>query len=187
MSKGKLFIISGPSGSGKSTVLKAVFEKLDRYFFSVSATTRSPRKNEVDGVDYHFISRETFLGMIENNEFLEYAEYVNNFYGTPLQPIHDHINDGCDVFLDVEVQGHEQVCNKIPEAISIFIAPPSLEVLAARLRGRSTETEEKIQGRLITAERELEIANSYDYIVVNDELEKAVDELYKIINTEKQK
>ncbi len=185
--QGKIFVISGPSGSGKSTILNKVFEKQDKIFFSISATTRAPREGEVDGVNYHFISRDKFLQMIENDEFLEYAEYVGNLYGTPLKPIYSHAEDGYTVFLDVEVQGKQNVCKKIPEAVSIFIAPPSLEILGQRLRARSTETEEKVIGRLETARKELELAETYDYIVINDELQVAIDEILSIIEKEKSK
>lgn len=184
---GKIFVVSGPSGSGKSTILNRVFEKLDKVFFSISATTRQPREGEKDGVNYHFISRETFLQMIENQEFLEYAEYVGNLYGTPLKPIYDHVAKGYTVFLDVEVQGKQHVCEKIPQAISIFIAPPSLEELGNRLRLRSTESEEKIQGRLETAKKELQLADTYDYLVVNDDLNVAVAEFMAIMEKEKSK
>ena len=154
--KGGIYIISGPSGAGKSTVLGKLFTKLDKYFFSISATTRAPRPGEEDGVNYYFVSREKFLSMIENDELLEYAEYVGNFYGTPLKPIYDHVNDGYAVFLDVEVKGKKQVSEKVPEAVSIFIAPPSLEELENRLRLRATDTEEAIAMRLNRAREELD-------------------------------
>lgn len=187
MSKGKIFILSGPSGSGKSSVLSIVLKKLDKYFFSVSATTRSPRPGEINGVNYYFITKEKFLEMIDKGEFLEYTRYVDNYYGTPIGPIYDRIEQGYDVFLDIEVEGHSNVKKRIPEAVSVFITPPSLEVLAARLRGRSTEPEEVILGRLETAKNEMAMAGTYDYTVINDDLKTAADELLGIILKEKQK
>lgn len=187
MSNGRIFVFSGPSGSGKSSVLGLVFQKLDKYFFSISATTRQPRAGEKDGVNYYFISKERFLDMIDRDEFLEYTEYVGNYYGTPLKPIYDNVNNGIDVFLDVEVEGNKNIRKKIPEAVSVFIAPPSIEELAKRLRARSTESEEKIIGRLKTAERELKLAETYDYIVTNDDLETAAEKVLDIIKSEKSK
>jgi len=187
MNKGKIFIISGPSGCGKSTVLGILLKKLDRYFFSISATTRAPRPGETEGKEYYFISPKKFLSMIDNNEFLEYTQYIGNYYGTPILPIYEHIDAGYDVFLDVEVEGHKNIKKKIPEAISIFIAPPSIEVLAERLRKRSTETEDKILRRLETAEKEMALADTYDYIVINDNREVAANELFAIIMNEKAK
>ena len=187
MNKGKIFILSGPSGSGKSSVLNIVLKDLEKYFFSVSATTRDPRPGEKDGVNYYFITKEKFLEMIDNGEFLEYTRYVNNYYGTPLAPIYDHIDNGYDVFLDIEVEGHGNVKKKIPESVSIFITPPSLEVLAERLRGRSTEPEEVIAGRLETAKTEMALAGTYDYTVINDDLATAANELLNIIIKEKNK
>lgn len=160
---------------------------MDKVFFSISATTRAPRAGEKDGVNYHFISREVFLQMIEKHEFLEYAEYVGNLYGTPLKPIYSHVEKGYNVFLDIEVQGKQHVCEKLPEAVSIFIAPPSVEELGNRLRIRSTEPEEKILGRLKTAEKELRLADTYDYVVINDVLDIAVQEFLAIIEKEKSK
>jgi guanylate kinase len=134
--KGKLYIISAPSGTGKSTVIRCLMKLRKNLFFSVSATTRRPRPEERDGREYHFISREQFEDMIGHNEFLEYAEYVGNYYGTPIQPIRDHIEKGFDVILDIDVQGHRQIIEKMPEAVSVFLAPPSLEELENRLRKR---------------------------------------------------
>lgn len=185
-SKGQLVIISGPSGAGKSTVLAQVMQQVEKPFFSVSATTRTPRPGEVDGVNYYFISKERFLDMISEDALLEYAEYVGNYYGTPLQPIRDHVAAGYTVFLDVEVQGYRQIRKKVPEALSIFIAPPSLAVLAERLRSRGTESEEKILGRLQTAEAELKLAPTYDYIVVNDAVDRAAGEVLEILRAGKE-
>ena len=184
MNKGHAFIISGPSGSGKSTLLKEVFAARDNMFFSVSATTRDPRPGEVDGKDYFFVKREEFQRMLHNDELLEHAEYVGNCYGTPRGPIDEMTSKGCDVILDIEVQGAMQVKAKMPEAVSIFIAPPSIEELEKRLRGRSTETEEKIAGRLETAKKELALADTYDYKVLHDDVDRAVAELLHIMETE---
>lgn len=180
-SKGKIVIVSGPSGAGKSTVLAQVMAAVDKPYFSISATTRAPRPGEVDGVDYHYITREAFQEMIREDALLEYAEYVGNYYGTPKRPIYDHVAEGYTVFLDVEVQGYRQLRAKVPEALSVFIAPPSLEVLAQRLRSRGTETEEKIAGRLKTAEAEIALAPTYDHVVVNDEVDRAAREILEIL------
>ena len=185
MNKGVVFIVSGPSGVGKGTVLNKVFSILDNCWFSISATTRQPRPGEADGVHYHFISVEQFREWIENGEFLEYAQYVGNYYGTPVTPILEHVDQGCNVFLDIEVQGSEQVSRKMPEAISIFIVPPSLEALAERLRGRQTESEEKIAERLRRAEEEIALAPQYDHTVVNDDLDTAVAEVISIVTGER--
>ncbi len=182
--RGKTFIISGPSGVGKSTVLAALFQGRDDLYFSVSATTRPPREGEEDGKDYHFISADTFRRMIEEDSFLEYAEYVGNFYGTPKRYVDEAMDAGKDVILDIEIQGAGQVCAKRPETVRIFIAPPSWEELARRLTSRGTDTPEKIQKRLLRAKVELESASVYDYFVINDTVEGAVDELRAILLAE---
>ncbi len=187
MNKGRIFIVSGPSGVGKGTVLAEVFKRIDRCWFSISATTRAPRPHEIDGVHYNFISRDKFLDMIQNGEFLEYAEYVGNYYGTPAGPIVEHIAAGIDVFLDVEVNGSGQLRRKIPEAVSIFIVPPSIEALGKRLRGRKTESEEKIAVRLEKAREEMQLASTYDYTVVNDNVLDAAEEIIRIIAAERKK
>ena len=181
MREGKVYIVSAPSGCGKGTVLSAVFARLKNYYFSVSATTRAPRPGEQDGVNSHYISREQFLEMVKNDEFLEYAEYVGNYYGTPRAPVTENVKMGNDVFLEIEIRGFQQIKEKLPEAVSIFIAPPSLEELERRLRGRSTETEEKLRGRLEKAEKEMKYAGLFDYVVVNDQVERAAGEIISIV------
>ena len=181
---GKLFIISGPSGVGKSTVLKALFREHPDLYFSVSATTRAPREGEIDGVHYRFIKSEQFLQMVQENEFLEYAEYVGSFYGTPRGPVEDAMAQGRDAFLDIEIQGAQQVYEKRPDAVRIFIAPNSWAELERRLTERGTDSAEKIQKRLLRAKVELQAAENYDYLVVNDTVEQAVREMEVIFLAE---
>ena len=184
MSKGRSFIISGPSGVGKSTVLKGLMEKRGNLYFSVSATTRQPRPGEEDGVQYFFRTREEFERMIADNELLEYAEYNGNYYGTPLPPIDAWLDEGKNVVLEIEVQGAEKVMHKLPDAVSMFIVPPSAAVLEERLRGRGTETEEVILGRLAAAKREFAAAKLYQYIVCNDVVDNAVEQIETILKAE---
>jgi len=184
MQKGKTFIVSGPSGVGKSTVLKSLFEGRDDLYFSISATTREPREGEQDGVHYHFIDVPHFQALIEADAFLEYAEYVGNFYGTPKKYVDRAMEEGKDVILDIEVQGAIQVCNKRPETVRIFIAPPSWEELERRLKSRGTDSDEKIQKRLLRAKAELQSADVYDYFVINDSVERAVREVNAIMIAE---
>ena len=182
--KGITFIISGPSGVGKSTVLGALFEGRDDLYFSVSATTRAPRPTETPDVDYHFIEAETFRQWIEDGEFLEYAEYVGNFYGTPKKFVDAAMAEGKDVILDIEIQGATQVHELRPDVVRIFIAPPSWEELERRLTARGTDSPEKVQKRLLRAKVELENAGHYDYFVINDTVENAVQELRAIMLAE---
>lgn len=183
--KGILVIVSGPSGAGKSTVISRTSQLRDDMRFSVSATTRAPRPGEEDGKDYFFKTREEFLAMVEENAFLEHAEYVKNLYGTPAAPVEENIAAGYTVVLDIEVQGAGQVMEKRPDAVSIFLCPPSLEELERRLRGRGTDTEEKILERLETARREYALAHKYGYIIINDDVETAARELDAVITAER--
>ncbi|MDD7281150.1 MAG: guanylate kinase [Erysipelotrichaceae bacterium] len=182
MKRGLLVIISGPSGVGKGTVRK-YFEKKEELnlVYSTSMTTRKPRNGEVNGKDYFFVSREEFLKAIDNNELLEYAEFVGNYYGTPISEVNRLRDEGKNVLLEIEVQGAKQVQEKCPDAISIFIIPPSLEELEKRIRGRNSEPEEIVQQRLSKAEKELKLVNQYKYIVCNDDPELAASLIETII------
>lgn len=182
--RGLLVVLSGPSGAGKSTVIAGLMRRRNDIRFSVSATTRAPRPGEQDGVDYFFRTHEQFARMIEADAFLEHAEYVGNHYGTPIAPVEESLNAGYHVLLDIEVQGAEQVLKKRPNAVSVFLCPPSLAELERRLRGRGTDSEEKIQGRMATARREYGRAKDYAYIVVNDDADTAAAELDAIITAE---
>lgn len=181
MNKGSLFVITGPSGTGKGTVLKEVIKSLDRLYFSVSATTRKPREGEVDGVHYHFLTKERFEELIAGERFLEYARYAENYYGTPLDPVLEQLEQGNDVLLEIEVQGALQVKARMPQAVLVFIAPPSFAELEDRLRGRGTETEEVILRRLAIARQECDNMDQFHYVVVNDEVSDAADRLRSVI------
>ena len=180
--KGRLFIISAPSGTGKSTVINYMISKHENLVLSVSATTRAPRAGEVNGVAYYFVTREDFTAMVERGEFLEHAEYIGEFYGTPKQPIYECIDSGKDILLEIEVQGARQVMEKERDAVSIFIVPPDMDELERRLRGRGTDTEEKLAARLVRAAREMEEKDRYSHIVVNDTVERAAKEIMAIID-----
>lgn len=180
MSQGKLFVISGCSGVGKSTVLGVIMEKQPQLQFSVSATTRGPRPTEQDGVDYYFVSKETFEEMIRNDEFLEYDAHMGNYYGTPKGQLKEKMEKG-NVALDIEPNGAFNVRAWLPEAVLIFIAPPSLEELERRLRSRGDTPEDQICLRLERARWELEQAKKYDHIVVNDQVETCAEKILNII------
>ncbi len=182
--KGKLFVISGPSGAGKSTVVFKAMEARDDVCFSTSVTTRKPRPGEVDGKEYFFVDLDRFKEMVENDELLEHAEYVANSYGTPKAYVEEKLGEGMNVILDIEVQGARQVNQKMPEAVKIFIIPPSLEELERRLIGRGTDTPRAIEARLIRARQEYKEADFYDYIIINDDAERAAKELAAIMVAE---
>ncbi len=180
--RGVLFVFSGPSGVGKGTLKAKLFEEFaDRIAYSVSATTRGPREGEVDGKDYFFISRQEFERRVKNNEFLEHAEFAGNCYGTPRAYVEKLLDSGMNVVLEIDVQGALQVMKSMPECVSVFILPPSFEELERRLRGRGTETEEKVRERLETAKRELPYAPQYDYQIVNGgDIEAAYQSLREV-------
>ncbi len=182
--KGKLIVVSGPSGAGKSTVIARLMQRRQDVCFSVSATTRDPRPGEVDGVDYFFVTWEAFDDMIERDELLEHAEYVGNCYGTPRSYVESKQHEGMNVILDIEVQGARQIRDRVPDAVKIFVLPPSLQSLEQRLRGRGTDAEEMIHSRLVRAHAEYREANFYDYIVINDDPDRAASEMDAIITAE---
>lgn len=184
--KGLLIVYTGASGVGKGTVMKRLLAKNPNLRLSVSATTRAPREGEVDGREYYFVTRERFDELIAADGFLEHAEYVGNKYGTPKAPVFEMLDQGLDVILEIEVKGFLQIREACPGCVTIFIAPPSFEELEARLRGRGTETEEVIAERLKTAEQELGHQNLFDYVVVNDDADRAADEILSIIADRKQ-
>ena len=183
--RGKLIVVSGPSGVGKDTIVSKYLEKNSNTYLSVSCTSRAPREGEVDGVNYIFLSREEFEERINNGDFLEYAEYNGNYYGTPKYKMEEELEKGKDVILVIEVQGALKVKDLIPEALFIFILPPSINTLKERLIGRGTDSPESIEGRINTAIKEIEVSDKYDYNIVNDDLDMAVLELEKIIQKEK--
>ncbi len=185
MNKGLLVIISGPSGVGKGTLRKKLLETNDlNLFYSVSMTTRKPRVGEVNGSDYYFVSKEEFDKNIESGNLLEWAEFVGNKYGTPKDKVEEQLSQGKNVLLEIEVNGTDQVLSTVDDVCSIFIMPPSLEELENRIRGRSTETEDVIQSRLEKARKEFLLKDKYKHIVINDDLDKAVNEIRKIIEGE---
>ncbi|MBA4538089.1 guanylate kinase [Bacillus aquiflavi] len=183
--KGLLIVLSGPSGVGKGTVRKEIFSQPDVAFeYSISMTTRKPREGEVDGVDYFFKEREEFEKLIAEDKLLEYAEYVGNYYGTPIEYVQQTIATGKDIFLEIEVQGAKQVREKFPDGLFIFLAPPSLSELKNRIVNRGTETEELIANRMKTAKEEIEMMELYDYVVENDEVKLACSRIKAIITAE---
>lgn len=181
MSKGLLIVYTGASGVGKGTIMKKLLAKNPNLRLSVSATTRAPREGEQEGREYYFVSDEQFDRMVAEDRFLEHAEYVRGNYGTPKEPVFRMLDEGLDVILEIEVKGFLQVKKACPDCVTIFIAPPSFEELEARLRGRGTETEEVIAERLKTAEQELQSQSLFEYVVINDDADRAADEVLAII------
>ena len=180
--KGIIIVVSGFSGAGKGTIMKALTAKYDKYALSVSATTRSPREGEVNGREYFFISNEEFEKLIEEDGLIEHAKYVNHYYGTPRKYVEDKLAQGIDVILEIEIQGALQIKKQYPNAVLLFVMPPSAEVLEKRLRGRGTETDDVIRQRLNRAVEESVGIENYDYIVINDKLEDSVENVHRIIN-----
>lgn len=183
MSKGRLIVFSAPSGCGKGTMLAEIL-KDERFRCSISATTRAPREGEVDGVNYHFIAREVFEKKIAGDEFLEYAEYCENLYGTLKSEVDDYLDKGINVILEIEVQGAMKIRELRPDALFIFVAPPSIDELRRRLNKRGTETQEVIDKRIAQAEEELTYKDKYDHIIINDALEDAVSDFFAVIDAE---
>lgn len=181
MNKGGVFIISGPSGSGKDTVLAELFRNKPDLLFSISSITRPMRQGEKEGEKYNFISKEKFLYMIENDMLLEHNVFVENYYGTPREPVEKAVSEGKDIIIEVDVNGAAQIREKLPEAVSIFIMPPSFDELKRRLKGRGTESEELIEKRLNSALGEIKRAAEYDYIIVNDNITAAADNILSVI------
>ena len=181
MNKGKLIVISGPSGAGKGTVIKQVLRRKDNVALSVSCTTRAPRPGEQEGVDYYYVSKEKFVQMIEEDGFLEYESFFDNSYGTPEEPVRKQLAQGINVILEIDVKGGMNIKKKVPEAELIFIAPPSMEILRSRLVGRKTETPDQIEKRTKRAFEEMQYQEQYDYVVVNDDLQQAVQQVIDII------
>ncbi len=185
--RGLLIVLSAPSGCGKSTIVSGLLKKRGRLKFSVSATTRAPREGEIDGRDYFFVSREKFAEMVEKGEFLEHAQYVENRYGTPRGPVERELEAGNDVLLDIEIQGAFQVRAQRPDALMVFLLPPSFEELEKRLVLRGKDSPEVIRRRLEVARRECLEAEKYDYRIVNDDAPRAVNEFNAIIEAERRK
>lgn len=187
MEKGVLVVVSGLSGAGKGTICKRLLEKYPDYELSVSATSRKPRVGEVNGREYFFITKEKFEEMIREGKLLEHARYVDNYYGTPKQWVEDQLESGKNIILEIELQGAFQVRDQIPEAVLVFILPPDMEELKRRLINRGTETMEEIEKRLERAAEEMAFIPEYDYVIVNDEVEKSVDMLHNIVRSEKER
>ena len=187
MPKGILTVLSGFSGAGKGTAMKRLMEKYDDYALSISATTRNPREGEVDGREYFFKTTEEFEKMIAQDELIEYARYVNHYYGTPRSYVEEQLENGKDVILEIEIQGALKVKEKFPDTLLVFITPPSAKELRRRLIGRGTESMEVIEQRLARAKEEAEGIDDYDCLIVNDDLESCVDELHSVIQNEKKK
>lgn len=184
MNKGRLIVFSAPSGCGKGTMLEEICRN-GEFYCSVSATTRAPRENEVDGINYHFFSNEEFEEKIKNDELLEYAQYCEHYYGTLREEVESRLDEGIDVILEIEVKGAMKIRELRPDALFIFVVPPSLKELERRLRKRGTETEEVIRKRVAAAAEEIPYASKYDYVIVNDALEDAVSDFRAVIKAER--
>jgi guanylate kinase len=184
VSKGRLFVITGPSGVGKGTLIKEVLERLDGLELSVSATTRPPREGEQDGLDYHFLDEEDFSKRLERGEFMEHASYSGHRYGTLLSEVEPRLERGASVVLEIELQGARQVRERLPEAVLVFVAPPTAGVLRDRLERRGTDTAEQIDRRLEVAQQELDAQPEFGHVVVNDEIDRAADELADLMRRE---
>ena len=182
---GLLIVMSGFSGAGKGTLMKRLMADYDDFAFSVSMTTRAPREGEVNGREYFFVTREEFEKTIEEDGLVEYAQYVGNYYGTPKAYVNEQLKKGKNVILDIEVQGAMQIKEKFPDALMVFVIPPSIEVLLQRLRARGTESEEVIARRITQAKTECTYMDRYEYIVINDDLDTAVKEMYAMISSAK--
>ena len=187
MKKGLLIVVSGPSGTGKGTVCGELLDSMPELAYSISATTRAPRAGEVDGKNYYFLTKERFEELIAEGGFLEYANVYGNYYGTPLVKIQERLAEGNDILLEIDTQGALEVMKKCPDAVSIFILPPSIKELRRRLNKRGTETDDVIEKRLAQAEREIKMAENYDYIMINGELELAVQDLLSVIRSQELK
>ncbi|MDP4118210.1 MAG: guanylate kinase [Bacillota bacterium] len=185
--RGILIVLSGPAGTGKGTICKEFLKKNPDTVLSVSATTRSPRPGEQHGMDYYFTTRDDFEKMIAQNGFLEYAEFCENYYGTPIKAVNDKLDEGMNVILEIEVQGAMQIKEKKHDAVFVFIAPPSKKILRERIEGRGTETPAVIEKRMLAAETELKQISNYDYIIVNDDVESAVKRFEAIKEAESYK
>ncbi len=179
--QGRLVVLTGPSGVGKGTVIQQLRQRHERLHFSVSITTRPPRPGEQEGINYYFRSREQFLEMIESGKLLEWAEYAKNFYGTPLDPVEEKLQQGFDVLLEIELAGARQVVEKRPDAIRIFLKPPSMDELERRLRDRAQDSEASIQRRLTQARAELDALDEFDHVIINDDVDQAIQELEELL------
>lgn len=178
---GYLLILSGPSGSGKDTIINEIVKRDEKTVVSISMTTRKPRPGEVDGVNYYFVTKEQFEENIKNDQMLEWAQYGDNYYGTPKAPVFKWISEGKTVILEIEVQGADKIRSQYPEVRTMFLMPPSIHVLRERLSGRQTESEEEVNKRIEIAKKEIGRANDYDYIIVNNRLEDAIEDALEII------
>jgi guanylate kinase len=182
---GRIFVVSGPSGSGKSTLIREVRQKVPDLGYSISHTSRPPRGQERNGVEYHFVSKESFQKMIESGEFVEWAEVYKDLYGTSVSSLRSQITNGLDVIMDIDVQGGRNIKEHFKDAVLIYVFPPSLEILEKRLRDRGTDDEKAIRARLHTATKEIKHCVSYDYLLFNDKLDQAVEELKSILIAER--